>query len=206
MKGKFITIEGIEGVGKSTNLQTIERTLAARKIPCAVTREPGGTPLAEKIREILLAPSSEPMSVLAELLLVFAARAQHVEALIRPKIEAGTWVVCDRFTDSTYAYQGGGRGIDPAIIASIEQVALDGFEPDLTILLDLPVETSARRARERGEADRFEGEDARFFEKVRLAFLDRARGNPRFVLIDASQDIETVGTCVADAITRLIEQ
>jgi dTMP kinase len=191
VKGKFITLEGGEGVGKTTNLEFIKDYLARRNLRSVVTREPGGTPLGEAIRGLLL--GAEEMGAEAELLLLFAARAQHVEQVIRPALEDGTWVICDRFTDASYAYQGGGRGIDEGIIASLESWVQRGIRPDLTFLLDAPVETGLARARSRGNADRFEAEIPVFFTRIRQVYLDLARKFPaRIKAIDATQSLEEV--------------
>ncbi|WP_104205393.1 dTMP kinase [Billgrantia saliphila] len=198
-RGRFITLEGGEGVGKSTNLDGVTRWLTERGIEVIRTREPGGTPRAEAIRELLLAPGvDEPLDDDAELLLVFAARAQHLAQKIRPALERGAWVVCDRFTDATFAYQGGGRGIEPVRIAELERFVQRGLEPDLTLLLDMPVEMAQRRLQGRlaasGDArDRFEQERADFFEAVREAYLSRAAASPqRVAVVDADAPIETV--------------
>jgi dTMP kinase len=193
MKGKFITVEGIEGVGKSTNMEYIHRELQAAGRDVLVTREPGGTPLAEAIRELLLDPAFTGMDTLCELQLMFAARAEHLAKVIRPALAAGQWVLCDRFTDATYAYQGGGRGVDPGVIARLEDLVQGDFRPDLTLLLDVPVATGLARASLRGAPDRFEQEQVGFFERVRQAYLELARRNPgRYRVIDASQPLEGV--------------
>lgn len=193
MRGTFITMEGVEGAGKSTMLERVGAWLeAAGRVPVR-TREPGGTELAEKLRRILLDRNSLHLSGKAELLLMFAARAQHLDELIRPALERGEWVLCDRFTDATWAYQGGGRGLASADITALEALVHGDLQPDLTLLLDLPVEIGLRRASRRSEADRFEQEPADFFERVRAAYLERAAGAPeRFAVIDASTDIESV--------------
>ncbi|MFQ3786964.1 dTMP kinase [Halomonas sp. A29] len=198
-RGRFITLEGGEGVGKSTNLEWVAQWLAARGVEVVRTREPGGTPRAEAIRELLLSPQAdEPLDADAELLLVFAARAQHLAQRIRPALERGAWVLCDRFTDATFAYQGGGRGIDPGRIAELERFVQQGLEPDLTLLLDMPVEAAQRRLQGRlaasGETrDRFEQEHVTFFEAVRRAYLARAHAAPRRVaVIDADAPLAAV--------------
>ena len=202
--GRFITVEGVEGVGKSTSMAFIEQYLASKGIDWISTREPGGTQLAEEIRRLLLDKRNMSMHSTTELLLMFAARAQHVEELIKPCLAEGTWVICDRFTDSTYAYQGGGRGIALDTIARLEEIALGGFVPDLTLVLDLPVAAGMARANQRGEQDRFESEDLAFFERVREVFLARAESAARYHVIDASGDIDTVsariGAVLDDAI------
>ncbi len=204
-KGKFITVEGVEGVGKSTNISTIQTTLLAHAVPFILTREPGGSPLSEKVRLLLLDRKDTDMTPMAELLLVLAARVQHVDTVIRPALARGDWVVCDRFSDSTYAYQGGGRGIDPSVIQRLETETLRAFRPDLTILLDLPPQQGLARARERGDVDRFEAEDATFFDRVRRAFLDRAAAEEdRFRIVDASADLESVNRAVRQIVEALM--
>lgn len=193
MRGRFITLEGVEGVGKTTNLEYIHQRLLAAGKTVVVTREPGGTAMAEEIRELLLRQRAESVSEMAELLLMFAARAQHLDALITPALEQGHWVLCDRFTDATYAYQGGGRGVSMSLISTLESMVQGSLCPDLTLLLDLPVELGLERARNRSTPDRFEAEKQRFFEAVRLAYLNRATAEPeRFAVIDASVDIMQV--------------
>lgn len=193
MKGRFITLEGVEGVGKSTNLAYVKTRLESAGISVVETREPGGTPMAEEIRALLLEPRTESVSEMAELLLMFAARAQHLHALIQPALEAGQWVLCDRFTDATYAYQGGGRGLSMDRIATLESMVQQGLRPDLTLLLDLPVETGLERARQRSALDRFEAEKKFFFEQVRDVYLQRAAREPdRFAIIDATPALNYV--------------
>lgn len=195
---RFITLEGSEGVGKSTNIAFIRDWFAARGLPLCLTREPGGTPLAESIRSLLLAPRDEAMAADTELLLVFAARAQHLAQVIRPALDAGGWVLCDRFTDATYAYQGGGRGLDTCTIASLETLVQGSLRPGLTLLLDVPVEIGLARAAQRGEKDRFELEKLEFFERVRAAYLARAQALPQqFRLIDASRSLAEVQEQIA---------
>ncbi|MCH8175845.1 MAG: dTMP kinase [Proteobacteria bacterium] len=195
-KAIFLTVEGVEGVGKSTHIETIKNFLDARDIPCILTREPGGTPVAERIRELLLAVhEEEALCELSELLLVFAARAQHLERVVKPALAQGKWVICDRFTDATYAYQGGGRGLDVAIIAGLESLVQGELKPDLTIILDLDPRIGMQRASERGELDRFEREQIEFFDKVRQTYLDIAAADPeRCVVIDAANDLATVSS------------
>ena len=195
-KAIFLTVEGVEGVGKSTHIETIKKFLDSRNIPYIVTREPGGTLVAERIRELLLAVhEAEVLCELSELLLVFAARAQHLARVIKPALVQGKWVICDRFTDATYAYQGGGRGLDVAIIAGLESLVQDGLKPDLTIILDLDPRIGIQRASERGELDRFEREQIEFFDKVRQTYLDIAAADPqRCVVIDAANDLATVSS------------
>ncbi len=193
MVGKFITVEGGEGAGKSTNLDFIHQYLLQAGKKVVMTREPGGTPVGEKIRELLLDKQQASISDNAELLLMFAARAQHLEQVILPALQAGSWVLCDRFTDATYAYQGGGRGIDNARIATIENWVQGEIRPDLTVLLDLPIEEGLKRAGERSEPDRFEQEKHDFFHRVRQAYLDLAKTNPeRYRIVDASTSLVDV--------------
>ncbi|ARU56296.1 thymidylate kinase [Oleiphilus messinensis] len=204
--GKFITFEGGEGVGKSTNIRFVQAWLEARGIECRVTREPGGTPLAEDIRSILLAARDESVDPMAELLLVFAARAQHVNQLIKPALEEGTWVLCDRFTDATYAYQGAGRGLDLEQIEQLENLVQGGFRPDCTVILDAPVEIGMSRAKNRGQLDRFEQEQREFFEKIRGFYrgLANAGGQSRYALVDASVDLESVQEQLSVILQRLV--
>ncbi|MDP6414302.1 MAG: dTMP kinase [Gammaproteobacteria bacterium] len=194
--GLFITIEGVEGVGKSTNIETIKQFLAGRGIEFIVTREPGGTLWSERIRNLLLQVNDdEDLAGLSELLLIFAARAQHLDRLIRPALAAGKWVICDRFTDATYAYQGAGRGLDRSKIAELETLVQEELRPDLTIILDLDPLTGLQRAQNRAALDRFEREQLEFFEKVRQAYLDIASAEQeRCIVVDASQDLEAVSS------------
>lgn len=191
---KFITFEGGEGVGKSTNIEFCRHLIEQQGMNVVVTREPGGTEIAEIIREQLLKKThDEKMSDITELLLVFAARAQHIEALVKPALERGTWVLCDRFTDSTIAYQGYGRGLSLSTIAQLKSIAQMGVEPDKTFLLDAPVEIGMSRAKARGPADRFEIEQIDFFTRVREGFLAIAKeADTRVKLIDASQNLTDV--------------
>jgi dTMP kinase len=187
-RGKFITLEGGEGVGKTTNLRFIQDFLQQQNIPVTVTREPGGTALAEKLRHTLLDTESESISDTTELLLMFAARAQHIQHVIAPALAQGHWVLCDRFTDATYAYQGGGRGLSIATIAWLEQLVQGDLRPDLTLLLDAPIETGMERAQKRGAFDRFEAEKISFFTRVRNMYLNRAAEQPdRIKIINAQQ-------------------
>ena len=193
MAGKFITVEGIEGVGKSTNIAHIRGLIEAAGIDVVITREPGGTPLGEAIRGLLLDPRYTGMSPDCELQLVFAARAEHLDKVIWPALGRGQWVVCDRFTDATYAYQGGGRGIDAGKIARLEAWLQGDFRPDLTVLLDVPVAIGLARAGKRGALDRFEQEQSGFFERVRQTYLDlAARHDGRYRVIDASLPLASV--------------
>jgi dTMP kinase len=204
--GWFITIEGGEGAGKTTAMRAVETVLREAGLDVETTREPGGTPLGEEIRTILLDTRWSGMHADTKLLLMFAARAEHVHRRIRPALAAGRWVVSDRFTDATYAYQGGGRGIDARRIEALERWALGAFRPHRTLLLDLPAEIGLARARERGAPDRFEREARDFFERVRAAYLERARREPgRFVRIDAAPDVETVAARVRAVVGRWVE-
>ncbi len=201
MAGVFITVEGVEGVGKTTNMAFIQQYLKSHQVDLTVTREPGGTPLAEEIRGLLLTNHEEVLNNDAELLLVFAARAQHLSQLIKPALARGNWVLSDRFTDATYAYQGGGRGLSMSMIAELEQTVQGDLRPDLTLLLDVPVEIGLARAGQRGELDRFEREKQAFFEKVRNTYLERAAAEPqRFCIIDASQPLQAVQADIETAL------
>lgn len=201
MIGRLITLEGLEGVGKSTNMEFIRRILQEADIDVDVTREPGGTPLAEKIRELVLDTADEALPDLCELLLIFAARSAHLENRIRPALDHGRWVLCDRFTDATYAYQGGGRGLPLEIIARLENLVQAGLQPDLTILLDTPVEIGLERIRERGGTDRFESQRLEFFQRAREVYLSRAQQEPeRCVVVDASRPLAQVQNDLAKVI------
>lgn len=204
-QGRFITIEGVEGAGKSTCIATAMSCLNAAGIDTIQTREPGGTVLGEHIRELLLDPRHADMHADTELLLMFAARAQHLRERIEPALAAGQWVVSDRFTDATYAYQGGGRGISRARIEVLENWVQGERRPDLTLVLDVPVEVGLARAAARGEADRFEREQAGFFDKVRQAYHDRISQAPeRYRLIDASRELTEVQQDIAAAMEAFI--
>lgn len=203
--GRFITLEGIEGVGKTTQVETVRTTLLGLGRACRLTREPGGTPLAEDIRALVLAPREESVPGSAELLLMFAARAVHVTNLIRPTLAAGEDIVCDRFTDATYAYQGGGRGVPVEQIAALEHITHGELQPHLTVLLDAPPEIALQRARRRSAADRFEAETLEFFARVRATYLARAAASPgRFVVVDATQDLAAVTDAVAAAVRSAV--
>ena len=205
IRGKFITLEGGEGVGKTTNLMFIKDYLQQHNIPVVVTREPGGTVLAEKIRHLLLDNDSEIISEQAELLLIFAARAQHIKHVIEPALAQGEWVLCDRFTDATYAYQGGGRNMRISTIEWLENLVQGNLRPDLTVLLDAPVEIGIERARERGSFDRFELEKISFFEHVRRAYLLQAELHPeRIKLIRANRPLVDVQSALIDVIRTLL--
>lgn len=205
--GRFITIEGGEGAGKSSNVQLTAAFLRERGVEVVVTREPGGTPLAEDIRNLLLAPRDEVMQADTELLLMFAARAQHVGALIRPALARGAWVLSDRFVDASYAYQGGGRGLSINRIAELEQLVLAELRPDLTLLFDVPVEVGLARAGKRGDLDRIEREDMAFFQRIRDSYLSRAAAEPgRFQVLDAAAPLTEVQAQLLDTLQRCWEQ
>jgi len=207
MRGRFVTIEGIEGAGKSTQIDTVRTLIGRAGHEVVVTREPGGTPLAERIRALVLAPSDEAMPALAELLLMFAARCVHLEGLVRPALLRGAWVVCDRFTDATLAYQGGGRGLPRAHIEALAQLVHPDLSPDLTLLLDVAPAIGLARAGRRGAADRFEREHVEFFERVRATYLDLARASPRrFAVIDASLSAAETAAQVRTSVERLLRE
>ena len=203
--GLFITLEGGEGAGKSTCIPFVRELLEHSGHKVLLTREPGGTELGERIRELLLTPDDTPIHEQAELLLMFAARAQHIQTVILPAMAQGTIVLCDRFTDATYAYQGGGRGIDNDRIAVLEDWVQQGLQPDLTILFDISVEQGLERAGNRSDPDRFEQENVEFFKRVRQAYLDRAVQYPqRFSIIDASQPLDDVQQQLTRVITEFL--
>lgn len=204
-KGRFITLEGIEGVGKTTNLEFVRAYLASAGKDVLVTREPGGTPLGEQVRALLLSHKHDGMAIDSELLLMFAARAEHLAKVIRPALDKGQWVLCDRFTDASYAYQGGGRGIPRQHIAVLEEWVQRGLQPDMTILLDAPVATGLERAGKRGARDRFELEAPGFFERVRQAYLQQAmRHGERFRVIDAAGSLESVQRTIVEMLDDLL--
>lgn len=207
-QGFFLTIEGIEGVGKSTNIEFIQNWLKAKDIEPVMTREPGGTPLAEEIRELLLTPKKESMSNLTELLLVFAARAQHLQSVITPSLNNNQWVVSDRFTDATYAYQGGGRSVNIELIAQMETLVQGSLRPDAVIILDAPFEVSQARVSDRGQQkDRFEQEQRRFFEATRAMYLQRAQQMPeRYFVIDASASLASVQEHIEQALNSCFKR
>jgi dTMP kinase len=191
-RGRFITLEGIDGAGKSTHLPRVKELLEKGGRSVWLTREPGGTPLGERLRELLL---HEPMTKLTETLLMFAARREHCEREIWPRLEAGTWVVCDRFTDATYAYQGGGHGVPATVIAALERDVLGSFQPDTTLVFDVPAQVGLTRLADGRPLDKFERKDTAFFERVRALYLERARADPqRCRVID--------GTAPRDAVAR----
>lgn len=202
--GKFITVEGIEGVGKSTNVAHLTKAIEARGHAVISTREPGGTPMAERIREMLIEHGDEPMSDVAELLLMFASRSLHVNNVIVPALASGTWVVCDRFVDASRAYQGGGRGLPLEDIDQIARLVLGDLKPDVTILLDAPVEIGMSRADKRGAPDRFETERAAFFERVRECYLRLAASEPeRFVVVDATANMDTMRSNIESIVAAI---
>ena len=204
-QGQFITVEGTEGVGKSTNMAFIEGWLKEAGKELVITREPGGTVLGEKLRLVLLDAKEQSMCDDTELLLMFAARAQHMQEIILPALDAGKWVLCDRFTDSTYAYQGGGRGIDMSRIAELEQWVQGTRRPDMTLILDLPIDVGLERAGKRSEPDRFEMEKHDFFNRVRATFLSRAAKNPeRYEVIDASPSIIDVQQSIQSVLKKMV--
>jgi dTMP kinase len=207
VSGLFITLEGPEGAGKSTNREYLAARLREQGVDVVMTREPGGTPLAERIRELLLAPSDELMAADTELLLMFAARAQHLAEVIRPALARGAVVLCDRFTDATYAYQGGGRGLSVERIAILESFVQGELRPDLTLVFDLPVEVGLARAAARGRLDRFEQEGQAFFEAVRQAYLQRAARQPqRYSLLDAAQPLAAVQLAIDALVPGILER
>ena len=208
MNGKFISIEGIEGAGKSTQLQFIADYLRYQGKHVVVTREPGGTPLGEKIREVLLKPTDQAMAEDTELLLMFAARAEHIQQVILPALKRGDWVVSDRFVDATFAYQGGGRGIDEQRIRQLAEWTLQGFQTDVTFLFDLPVVLGQTRVEQRQQQkDRFEQEKKAFFERVKNCYLARAEAEPeRIKLIDASQSIAAIQQQLSQQLDQLVDK
>jgi dTMP kinase len=206
-EGMFITLEGGEGVGKSTNMFFIKQLLEDAGISVVTTREPGGTAFAEKIRQLLLENRDEAVSEHTELLLMFAARAQHIHHQIQPALSRGLWVLCDRFTDATYAYQGGGRNMDVTMIEWLEDKVQGTLRPDLTLLLDAPIEVGMNRASNRGDLDRFELEKHTFFERVRSVYLQRAQKNPQQIkLINAAQSLTDVQSEITIAIQKLLDK
>jgi dTMP kinase len=199
-RGRFITFEGIEGAGKSTQLERLVRRVREAGQELLVTREPGGTSLGERLRELLLDPSIGTMAAETELLLIFAARAEHLRNRIEPALARGAWVFCDRFTDASFAYQGAGRGLGADKVAVLEDWLQGDLRPDLVLLFDVPAQLGLERAVKRGKRDRMESEDLAFFERAREAYLERARSDPeRYRVIDGSEDLEAVGTAVDQA-------
>ena len=201
-RGRFITLEGVDGAGKSTHVTWIAEQLRARGRTVHVTREPGGTPLAEKLRALILA---EPMDALTETLLLFAARDDHVRSVIAPALAAGTWVLCDRFTDATFAYQGGGKGVPAELIAHLAQVSHNGLMPDLTLVFDCPYEVSRERLGRTGRApDRFEREDRAFFDRVRQSYLGLARADAeRIRIVDATGTVENIKKVIKEELATI---
>lgn len=205
-RGRFITVEGIEGVGKSSNVAYLADLICDRGLDVVTTREPGGTPMAERIRALLLEHGNETVPDTAELLLFFAARSLHLHNLILPAIDAGSWVICDRFTDASRAYQGGGRGLDAEKIETLAAWVQDGLQPDLTLLLDAPASVGLGRVRERGVADRMDSEARSFYERVRAVYLELAKAAPeRIVIIDAAGSLESVQAQISDAVSGLFD-
>ena len=201
--GFFLTVEGGEGAGKTTSIAFISEWLRERNIDFIQTREPGGTPFAERIRELLLAPGDEKVAHMTELLMMFAARAQHIESVIKPALKAGKLVLSDRFTDASFAYQGAGRGLSLKALSTLETLVQDSLRPDATLLLDLPVEVGMARASGRGELDRIEQEKTDFFVRVRQGYLARASDEPdRFEIVDAGQSIEQVQMALNDVLQK----
>ncbi len=206
-RGCFVTVEGGEGAGKSTNLDLVQELLEEAGKRVLRTREPGGTALGEEIRGLLLGHREEGMDGTTELLLMFAARAEHVQRVIVPALKRGDWVLCDRFTDASYAYQGGGRGLDTEPVRILEALVQGDLRPDLTLLLDLPVKTGLSRAGQRSAPDRFEQEDLDFFERVRAAYRERAAAEPgRFRVVDASRELEQVQAQIRRVMDEFLER
>jgi dTMP kinase len=204
-RGKFITVEGIEGVGKSTNIEFLSSLIEAKGLSVVRTREPGGTPIAERIRALLLEHGEETMTDIAELLLFFAARSLHIHNAIKPALQTGQWVVCDRFTDASRAYQGSGRGFNQDTIDTLADWVQEGLQPDLTILLDAPAEIGMDRAGRRGAADRLEIEKTEFYARVREGYLALAESEPeRFAIIDASQTLDDVQAAIKKKLAGLL--
>ncbi len=207
MAGRFITLEGIEGVGKTSNIAYVQCLLKDKSIPVLLTREPGGTALAENIRQLLLDKEQESITEQTELLMMFAARAQHIKHVINPALEQGIWVICDRFTDATYAYQGGGRNMALSAIQWLESFVQADLRPDLTLLLDAPVHLGMQRVVQRGKLDRFESEKVAFFEKVRQAYLTIAKQQPeRVKIIDATQSLGNVQYQISNILSPFIHE
>ena len=200
-----MTVEGLEGAGKSSSIKIISEVLEQKNIPYICTREPGGTLLGERVRKALLSKSQEPMQPMTELLLMFACRAEHIARVIEPQLRDGNWVVCARFTDSSFAYQGGGRGLNFSVIKSLEDLTLPKIRPNHTFILDVPVAEGLRRASRRGESDRFEQEDIDFFERARKVFLDRSRADKVYSVVDASNSEEQVQTDIKKYLESFIK-
>ena len=206
-KGKFITVEGQDGAGKTTNIKFIRDQLKQSGIDVLLTREPGGTKLGEELRNLMLSVHDLAINDMAELLMMFAARAQHISQVIRPAIRAGTWVLCDRFTDATFAYQSGGRGLPPHSVETLERLVQGDLQPDLTLLLDVDLSTGQARSRQRNAGrDRFESEQMAFKQRVRDAYLDLARQQPnRICVIDASLELSEVQKQILNVLNRFVE-
>lgn len=202
-RGAFITLEGLEGAGKSTGLETVKAMLDELGVGYLSTREPGGTALGERVRELLLTTDMAPMT---ELLLMFAARVEHVSSVIQPALNRGTWVVCDRFTDSSYAYQGGGRALGTETVADLEALTLPDLTPDLTLILDIDPKRGLDRATRDRKADRFESEQQSFFERTRAVFLRRASQDSRFHVIDAGASVHEVGDAIRSALSQFVSR
>lgn len=206
-RGKFITVEGIEGTGKSTNIDFLTSLIAASGFEVVRTREPGGTPMAEKIRQLLLDHDQEPLPEIAELLLFFASRSLHLQNAIVPALKEGKWVICDRFTDASRAYQGSGRGLDLDRIERLAEWVQEGLEPDMTILLDAPAEIGMQRTAARGDADRMDSQELSFYRRVRSGYLTLANAHPdRFAVVDASQPLDQVQASIAVEVSRFFNE
>lgn len=206
-RGKFITVEGIEGTGKSTNIDFLTSLIEASGFEVVRTREPGGTPMAEKIRQLLLDHDQEPLPEIAELLLFFASRSLHLQNAIVPALKEGKWVICDRFTDASRAYQGSGRGLDLDRIERLAEWVQEGLEPDMTILLDAPAEIGMQRAAARGDADRMDSQELSFYRRVRSGYLTLANAHPdRFAVVDASQPLDQVQASIAVEVSRFFNE
>jgi dTMP kinase len=203
--GKFITLEGIEGVGKSTQLKYLQQWFSEKNIPIVVTREPGGDPVSERIRAIFLEKITETIMPDTELLLLFAARSQHLETVIFPALKRGQWVICDRFTDASYAYQGGGRNISSERIAILESWVQGNFQPDLTLLLDAPVDLALSRVKRRGGSDRIEVENQDFFTRVRNCYLERANKYDRYRIVDPTQSMERIQQQLSEILSKFLQ-
>jgi len=203
-RGKFITVEGSEGVGKSTNVDFLASAIKDHGYEVICTREPGGTPIAERIRQILLEHGEEPLPDIAELLLFFASRSLHISNKIRPALKAGKWVICDRFTDASRAYQGAGRGLDMERINLLADWVQDDLQPDVTLLLDAPAEIGMQRAQQRGETDRLESEQISFYERVRAGYLALAEANPgRYRVVDAARPLQEVQVSIGAVLEQM---
>ena len=204
-RGKFLTVEGVEGVGKSTNVDFLAAAIKAQGFDVICTREPGGTPMAERIRQMLLEHGEEPLPDIAELLLFFAARSLHISNTIRPALDAGKWVICDRFTDASRAYQGSGRGLDMQRINLLADWVQEDLQPDMTLLLDAPAEIGMQRAEQRGATDRLESEQISFYKRIRAGYLALAKAHPeRFVVVDAARPLPDVQVSITAALDKIL--